>query len=69
MENEAEVEYEAVDDGEVELSEDDNEYDVYEEEEVVEVESKQVSNGGVVLSYAEKLALHKKKQAEKKEGS
>jgi len=36
VENEAEVEYEAVDDSEVELSEDDNEYDVYEEEEVVE---------------------------------
>jgi ABC-type uncharacterized transport system ATPase subunit len=30
------VEYEAVDDGEVESSEDDNEYDVYEEEEVLE---------------------------------
>ena len=36
VEHEAEVEYEAVDDGEVRSSEDDNEYDVYEEEEVVE---------------------------------
>lgn len=35
------------------------------EEEIV-AETKQVANGGVVLSYAEKLALHKQKQAEKK---
>jgi len=36
-------------------------------EEVVEAETKKVGNGGdVVLSYAEKVALHRKKQAEEK---
>jgi len=38
------------------------------EEEVVETETKQVGNGEPVLSFADKVALHKKKQAEKKEG-
>jgi len=37
-------------------------------EEVVETETKSVSNGEPVLSFADKVALHKKKQAEKKEG-
>ena len=36
------------------------------EEEVVETELKSVSNGQPVLSFADKVALHKQKQAEKK---
>ena len=36
------------------------------QEEVAEAETKQVGNGEPVLSFADKVALHKKKQAEKK---